>query len=115
MVDKDKHSGVGIVSIILGILGLIFYFIGFFFFSFVDNRFYGMIIGVILGIIAIILGYIAKKEGDNYGTYGIYLGVLVIIIALTQSSNSRLEAGITKDLCRNKLTEIAPTLLRNLG
>ena len=38
--------------------------------------------GVIFGIIAIILGYIAKKEGDNYGNYGIYLGVLVIIIAL---------------------------------
>ena len=82
MVEKDKHSGVGISSIILGILGLVLYFIGFFFFSFVDNRLYGMGIGVILGIIAVILGYIAKKEGDNYGTYGMYLGALVIIIAL---------------------------------
>jgi hypothetical protein len=25
---------------------------------------------------------VAKKQGDNYGTYGIYLGVLVIIVAL---------------------------------
>jgi len=82
MVEKDKHTGFGIASIILGILGLVLYFIGFFFFSFVDNRLYGMFIGVILGIIAITFGYIAKKEGDNYGTYGIYLGVIVIIIAL---------------------------------
>ena len=82
MVKDNEHTNVGITSIILGILGLVLYFIGFFFFSFVDNRLYGMGIGVILGIIAVILGYIAKKEGDNYGTYGMYLGVLVIIIAL---------------------------------
>jgi len=82
MDEKNKHSGVGIASLILGICGLVLYFIGFFFFSFLDNRLYGMITGVILAILAIILGYIAKKEGDNYGTYGIYLGVLVVIIAL---------------------------------
>jgi uncharacterized membrane protein len=82
MKEKNIHSGLGITSIILGILGLILYFIGFFFFSFLDNRLYGMIIGCIFGIIAIILGYIAKKEGDNYGKYGIYLGTLIIIIAL---------------------------------
>ncbi len=82
MVKDNEHTNVGVASIILGILGLVLYFIGFFFFSFVDNRLYGMGIGVILGIIAVILGYIAKKEGDNYGTYGMYLGALVIIIAL---------------------------------
>ena len=80
MEQKNIHSGFGITSIILGILGLILYFIGFFFFSFVDNRLYGMIIGFIFGIIAIILGYYAKNEGDNYGKYGIYLGSLIIII-----------------------------------
>ena len=82
MEEKDKHSGVGIASIILGILGLILYFVGWFFYSFADNRLYGIIIGVIFGILAIILGYSAKKQGDNYGTYGIYLGALVIIITL---------------------------------
>ena len=82
MVKKDLHSGVGISSIILGILGLVLYFIGWFFYSFADNRLYGMVIGVIFGILAVILGYIAKKQGDTYGTYGIYLGALVIIIAL---------------------------------
>ena len=82
MEEKNNHSQVGIASIILGILGLILYFIGWFFFSFVDNRLYGIVIGVIFGILAIILGYVAKKQGDNYGTYGMYLGVLIVIIAL---------------------------------
>ena len=82
MVKEKEHTNVGIASIIFGILGLILYFIGWFFYSFVDNRLYGMISGIILSIVAIILVYLAKKQGDNYGTYGIYLGVLVIIIAL---------------------------------
>jgi len=82
MEEKNNHYQVGIASIIIGILGLILFFIGWFFYSFVDNRLYGIVIGVIFGIVAIILGYIAKKKGDVYGTYGIYLGSLVIIIAL---------------------------------
>jgi len=82
MVKEKEHTNVGIASIIFGILGLILYFIGLFSYSFVDNRLYGMIGGIILSIVAIILGYLAKKQGDNYGTYGIYLGVLVIIVAL---------------------------------
>jgi hypothetical protein len=79
---EKVHTNMGIASITLGILGLILYFIGLFFFSFVDNRLYGIIIGIILGIIAIILGYLAKKQGDNYGTYGISLGVLILIIGV---------------------------------
>jgi hypothetical protein len=82
MKEKNIYSTFGITSIILGLLGLIFYFIGFFFFSFLDNRLYGMIIGFILGIIAILLGYYAKKKGDNYGTYGIYLGTIIIVITI---------------------------------
>ena len=80
MMKEKEHTNVGIASIILGILGLIIYFIGLFFYSFVDNRLYGIIIGIIFGIIAIIVGYLAKKKGDNYGTYGITLGVLILII-----------------------------------
>jgi len=82
MVKEKEHTNVGIASIIFGILGLILYFIGLFFYSFVDNRLYGIIIGIIFGIIAIILGYLAKKQGDNYGTYGISLGVLILIIGV---------------------------------
>jgi hypothetical protein len=80
MTKEKEHTNVGIVSIILGVLGLILYFIGWFFYSFVDNRLYGIIIGIIFGIIAVILGYLAKKKGDNFGTYGISLGVLILII-----------------------------------
>jgi len=82
MEEINNHSNVGIASIIFGILGLILYFIGWFFYSFADNRLYGIVIGVIFGILAVILGYVAKKQGDTYGTYGMYLGALVIIIAL---------------------------------
>ena len=82
MEEKDKHSGVGIASIILGILGLVLYSIGWLFYSFVDNRLYGIIGGIILGLIAIVLGYFAKKQGDTYGNYGMFLGSLVLIIAL---------------------------------
>jgi len=82
MGEKNKHTQVGIASIIFGILGLILYFIGWFFYSFADNRLYGIVIGVIFGILAVILGYVAKKQGDTFGIYGIYLGGLVIIIAL---------------------------------
>jgi hypothetical protein len=80
MVEEKEHTNVGIASVIFGILGLILYFIGVFFYSFVDNRLYGIIIGIIFGIIAVILGYLAKKQGDNYGTYGISLGILILII-----------------------------------
>jgi uncharacterized membrane protein len=82
MVKEKEHTNVGIASIIFGILGLILYFIGLFFYSFVDDRLYGIIIGIIFGIIAVILGYLAKKQGDNYGTYGISLGVLILIIGV---------------------------------
>ena len=82
MVKEKEHTNIGVASIIFGILGLILYFIGWFFYSFVDNRLYGIIIGIILGIIAIILGYLAKKQGDNYGTYGLSLGVLILIIGV---------------------------------
>jgi uncharacterized membrane protein len=82
MVDDMKHTSIGIVSIFLGVFGLIFYIIGWFFFSFVDNRLYGMAIGLILSIVAIVLGYVAHKHGDSYGLYGIILGGFVIIITV---------------------------------
>lgn len=82
MVKKNEHTNSGITSIILGTLGLILYFTGLFFYSFVGNRLYGMGFGVIFGIMAIILGYLAKKQGDNHGTVGISLGILILIIGV---------------------------------
>jgi hypothetical protein len=82
MAEKNINSYIGIASIVIGLIGLTLYFIGFFFFSFADNRLYGMIIGTILAIISIIIGHIAKKNGDKYGKYGVYLGSLTIIILI---------------------------------
>ena len=79
---NNEHTQLGIASIVLAVLGMIFYFIGLFFFSFVDNRLYGMVIGITLSILAIVLGYIAKKQGDSYGTYGMILGGFVLIITV---------------------------------
>jgi len=79
---NNEHTQLGIASIVLAVLGMIFYFIGWFFFSFVDNRLYGMIIGITLSILAIVLGYIAKKHGDSYGKYGMILGGFVLIITV---------------------------------
>ena len=82
MEEKNIHTQIGIASIILGMLGLIIYLIGWFFFSFVDNRLYGMVIGLIMSILALIIGYFAKKQGDSYGNYGMILGGFVIIITI---------------------------------
>jgi len=82
MAKKIEHTKIGIASIIKGLFGLILYIIGWFFFSFVDNRLYGMVIGLILSILAIILGYIANKHGDFYGNYGMILGGIIIIITI---------------------------------
>ena len=82
MAKKTEHTQIGIASIILGVFGLIFYIIGWFFFSFVDNRLYGMVIGLILSILAIVLGYIANKHGDSYGNYGMILGGIIVIITV---------------------------------
>ena len=79
---KENCLGLGMLSIILGIIGLILYFIGLFFFSFVNNRLYGMVIGFILSILALVFGYIAYKKGDSYGIYGMILGGFVIIMAV---------------------------------
>lgn len=79
---KNKRTQLGIASIIFSVLGVLFYFIGWFFFSFVDNRLYGMVIGIILSILAIVLGYIAKKQGDSYGLYGMILGISLLLITI---------------------------------
>jgi drug/metabolite transporter (DMT)-like permease len=82
MIELNEHTKYGIISIFFGTIGIVLYLIGWFFYSFADNRLYGMVAGVILGILSIILGYIARKQGDSYGIIGIYLGIIPIIISL---------------------------------
>ena len=80
--EKQKSVQIGLVSMIIGIVGLIFYFIGWLFFSFMDNRLIGMGIGFILGIVAVVIGYFAQKQGDRYGSYGMVLGGAILIIGV---------------------------------
>ena len=82
MNEKQKSAKMGLVSIVFGIVGLILYFIGLLFYTFLDNRLIGMGLGILFGIIAVILGYYAKKQGDQYGFYGMILGGAILIIGL---------------------------------
>ena len=82
MKETPKHTGLGIASIIFAILGFILYLIGWLFYSFLNNRLYGIIAGLFLAILAVALGYYAKKQQDIYGTYGMLLGGLLLIIGL---------------------------------
>lgn len=82
MDGKQKHTQIGLVSIVLGIIGLLLYFIGLLFFTFMDNRLIGMGIGIVLAIVAVVFGYYAQKQGDRYGSYGMMLGGAVLVIGL---------------------------------
>jgi len=83
-----KHTNAGIVSIILGIFGVwmsLPYIPSPFSFlppSIMMNWLVTIIIIVtplVLGILAVIIGRMAKKEADSYGKYGMVLGIIVII------------------------------------
>jgi len=80
--EKQKPAQIGLLSIVIGIFGLIFYFIGWLFFTFMDNRLIGMGIGIVLAVVAVILGYYAKRQGDPNGTIGMLLGGAILIIGL---------------------------------
>ncbi|MDH7517571.1 MAG: hypothetical protein QHH19_04425 [Candidatus Thermoplasmatota archaeon] len=67
MVEIKDYKNMGMASLILAIIG---FFVLFFF-----NRF----IGLTLGIIALILGYISKKHGDINGLYGFYISLVIVI------------------------------------
>ncbi len=70
MEEKTKHIDSGIASLILGIMGIASLFI------------LGWFIGLPLGLLSFILGRKAKKRGEKYGTYGMILGAIIIILFL---------------------------------
>jgi len=88
MMDKRRHSNVGIASIILGIIGLLMIFLpgiinSFLLFTYihlVSVNFLFIFSSLCLGIISIITGGKAKKQGDMYGKYGMALGKITIIL-----------------------------------
>lgn len=62
--------GKAVASLVLGIIGAIFWFFG-----------YSSILSIILGIIGIVLSSMAKKEGNNEGirTAGFVLSLIALI------------------------------------
>ena len=68
--ESEKHMDAGTASLILGIIGIIGYLT------------VGLIVGLPLGIIAVILGISARKQGDKYGNYGVIIGAILIALGI---------------------------------
>lgn len=71
MVINQQNDTLGVVSLITGIVGVIF--------SFLPCCFY---IGFILGVIALVFGILAKKQEQRYALAGIILGAVSIGLGL---------------------------------
>ena len=67
-----KHTGIGTAGLVCGILSIILFWTGF--------------IGIALGIVALILGILARKEKDSYGLIAIILGIIAIILIFLVAS-----------------------------
>ena len=70
---NSDHTSEGLGAIICGILAIVLLFI----INFVP---------FILAIIAIALGASARKKGDIYGTIGLILGIVAIILTIVVSA-----------------------------
>jgi len=68
-----RHTGLGTASLVLGIIGLI-----------MSAIIFGYIIGIILGILAIIFGGMAYwgAAKDKFGLAGFILGLIALILAI---------------------------------
>jgi len=64
----------GIISLLLGIIGLFSFFV------------LGLLASLPLGIIAIATGYKPKKEGNKHGKYGVILGIMTLVISIALPS-----------------------------
>lgn len=75
----DGHTTNGKIAVICGIISLVTAIL------IVFNNIFSYI-SFISMLIAIFLGVSAENKGDNYGKYGIILGVLAIIIMILISA-----------------------------
>ena len=67
---NSPSNGKAIASLVLGILALVCIFFG-----------YGALLGIVLGIIGLVLGISAKKEGPSgMATAGIVLSIISIAV-----------------------------------
>ena len=79
MEETKKHTTIGIVSLILGALGILT-ILNYYWTSILS---WG-IIPIILGILAIITGWSARKKEDNFGSVGLILGIIAFLIGIFQ-------------------------------
>lgn len=65
---ENKKNGLAIASLVLGILGLVFFFIQ-------------SLVGIILAIIGLVLGIVAKKrQPSGMATAGIVLSIIALAL-----------------------------------
>ncbi|MEM4258193.1 MAG: hypothetical protein QXL17_03460 [Candidatus Thermoplasmatota archaeon] len=69
--ENKKYHQVGLLGVAVGILSIIFMWIPLM-----------TIIAIVFAILAVVLGYIAKKHGDRYGFYGFILGIIAIVLVV---------------------------------
>jgi hypothetical protein len=69
MEEEKIHTFIGIVSLTLGVIGLITYLL------------IGLVFSLPLGILAVILGYKERKV-DAYAKYGFILGIITIMLGI---------------------------------
>lgn len=79
MEETKKHTTLGIISLILGALGVLT----------ILNWFWTSVLswGVIpfvLGLLAIITGWPARRKGDALGSVGLILGFVALLIGILQ-------------------------------
>ena len=72
ILKKKEQTKFGILSVVLGALGLISFYL-------LISISYGMFIEFSLGISAIILGIIATNKRDELGYIGLLLGIITLI------------------------------------
>jgi len=68
-----EHTNNGKIALIFGILSMFLLIVVF-------------LLPIILAILAIVVGVLARKKGDKYGTYGMILGTLTIILTIVFSA-----------------------------
>ena len=79
MVESTGHTKEGKLAISCGLLGLVFLLI----YHLLVSQVIIVVIFLILGILAIGFGYLARKNADfSYGTLGATLGILTIVLQI---------------------------------
>jgi hypothetical protein len=75
MVDEKEHTNIGRAAFVLGAVSIVLVFL-----PWIGLSFRSDVVAVPMAILAVVLGYFARKHGDSYGRIGLVLGVITLII-----------------------------------